>query len=58
MLTEKFGPAKARELAEDAVSHYQGAIMMMRLYQNDSHFLIQASKRVLEWMDVDAASFN
>lgn len=56
ILTKKFGSTKARELAENAVSHYQGAIMMMRLYQNDSHFMHQVTQRVLEWMDVEVGT--
>jgi len=37
LLTSAHGPARARELAFDALAQIQGAIMMMRLYRDAQH---------------------
>ena len=50
LLEDRHGPARARELAEDAIARVQGAIMMMGL-NDDPAYLRRASRDIIALLD-------
>ncbi len=47
VFSSKFSPEKAKELAEESVAEIEGAVMMMRIF-NNKDFLKRANARILQ----------